>query len=136
VLRLHYFNDDDQPSVQASAGLTRHFQPKPSFHALRQLQNVLGNYRFGRVVTNEPGRLRVQEYWDDALNIIWVAWSPTGNGNAFTATLDQIPGRVREVRLMPLDANPPPPVVVTQTGGRQLKLDVDESPLYLLFDHD
>jgi len=54
----------------------------------------------------------------------------------FTATLDQIPGRGREVRRMPLDANPPPPVVVTQTGGRHLKLDVDESPLYLLFDHD
>lgn len=58
---LYFFNDADQPGLHASAGVTRHFQPKPSSHALAHLQRVLGDYRFNTIVTNEPGRLRVQE---------------------------------------------------------------------------
>ena len=51
---VYFFNDEDQPSLHASSGITRHFQPKPSFHALAHLQRVLGDYRFQRIVTNQP----------------------------------------------------------------------------------
>jgi hypothetical protein len=130
---IFYFNDEDQPSVHASAGITRHFQPKPSFHALTHLQRVLGEYRFQSIVTNDPGRLRVQEFRNDSKQVIWVVWSPTGNGNSFTATLDHLPGRLVDVQHMPLTANPSSPAAEPQMSDRQLKVQVDESPLYLVF---
>jgi len=134
---IFFFNDDDQPSVHASAGLTRHFRPKPSFHALAHLQGVLGEYRFERVVTHQPGHLRVQEYRQDQnpAQFIWAVWSPTGEGKHFAATLDRAPGKLIAEQLMPLTATAPrgPPL------ARQLKDDrveavVSESPLYLFFE--
>jgi hypothetical protein len=73
---IFFFNDEDQPRLHASAGITRRFEPKPSFYALTHLQRVLGEYRFQSVVTNEPGRLRVQEYRNDSKQIVWAVWSP------------------------------------------------------------
>ena len=62
---IYFFNDDDKASLHASSGLTRHFKPKPAFHAVRHLRETLGDFRFHRTVTDEPGKLRVQEYRDD-----------------------------------------------------------------------
>jgi len=131
---VFYFNDEDQPSLHASAGLTRHFQPKPSFYALSHLQRVLGAYHFERMVTDEAGRLRVQEYRNDSNKIIWAVWSPTGKEKVFTVTLDHIPGRLVETQHMPLIANPSPPALEPQVSAGQLKVQVDESPLYLVFE--
>jgi hypothetical protein len=132
---VYYFNDEDQPSVHASAGLTRHYQPKPAFYALIHLQRVLGDYRFERIVTNEPDHLRVQEYRNDAKKIVWAVWSPTGTGNTLTATLDHIPGRLVDTQHMPLTANPPPPVAEPKTSAGELKVQADESPLFLVFEN-
>ena len=52
---VYWFNDNDQPQVHGSSGLTRHYQPKPSFHAVAHLYRTLGDYRFGRVITAKPG---------------------------------------------------------------------------------
>ena len=89
---IYFFNDEDQPRLHASAGITRHFQPKPSYYALTHLQRVLGEYRFQSVVTNEPGRLRVQEYRNDSKQIIWAVWSPTGDGRVSTPRSTASPG--------------------------------------------
>ncbi len=77
---IFWFNDEDVASVHASSGLTRHYQPKPSFHAIAHLFASLGEYRFARVVTNKPGELRVSEFRHGANRdrAIWTAWSPTG----------------------------------------------------------
>ena len=53
---IYFFNDDDSPSVHGSAGLTRKFVPKPSFWAIKQLDELLGNCRFDRVVKKVPAR--------------------------------------------------------------------------------
>ncbi|MGC3991231.1 MAG: hypothetical protein QM796_16440 [Chthoniobacteraceae bacterium] len=58
---LYFFNDNDEPHLHGSSGITRNFTPKPSFYALSHLQGRLGDCRFSRVVVNEPARLRVQE---------------------------------------------------------------------------
>ncbi len=63
---IYFFNDEDKASLHASSGLTRHFKPKPSFHAVRHLQQTLGDFRFSRIVNNDPGMLRVQEYRSNA----------------------------------------------------------------------
>lgn len=132
---IYFFNDEDQPSVHSSSGITRHFQPKPSYYALAHLQRVLGEYRFQNVVTNEPGRLRVQQYRNASNKIIWAVWSPTSNGNNFTATLDDVPGRLVDAQHMALTANSSDRPVVAQTGRRQVKVEVDESPSYLFFEN-
>jgi len=132
---IYFFNDEDQPRLHASAGITRHFQPKPSFYALTHLQRVLGEYRFQTVVTNEPGRLRVQEYRNDSKQVIWAVWSPTGDGRDFTITLDNVPGKLLAAQHMPLTANPSAPLTTTQVAPRQVRLQVDESPLYLVFEN-
>jgi len=130
---IYFFNDDDQPSLHASAGITRHFQPKPSFHALAHLQRVLGEYRFQSIVTNEPGRLRVQAYRNDSQQIIWVVWSPTGDGKSFTAKLDNIPSRVVDAQRAPLTEKPSASPTVTQEETGNIQVQVNGSPLYLIF---
>ena len=132
---IFYFNDEDQPGLHASAGITRHFQPKPSYYALTHLQRVLGGYHFQTIVTNEAGHLRVQEYRNDSKKIIWVVWSPTGDGRSFTTTLGNIPGPLVAAQHMPLTINPAAPPVATPVGDRQVKIQVDESPLYLVFEN-
>ncbi len=57
---IYFFNDEDEPKLHASSGITRHFKPKPSYYALGHLQRVLGDYRFERILTNQPARIRVQ----------------------------------------------------------------------------
>ena len=132
---IYFFNDDDKASVHASAGITRHFQPKPSFNALAHLQRVLGEYRFQRIVTNEPAHLRVQEYGNDSNRTVWVLWSPTGEGKQFTTTLSGAPGKLRDARRMPLvaSATNDPPKAKLVPGGR-IEVSVTESPLYLFFE--
>lgn len=131
---VYFFNDDDKPSLHASAGITRHFQPKPSCHALAHLQHVLGEYRFQSVVTNEAARLRVQEYRNDSKKIVWAVWSPTGDGRNFTTTLENVPGRLVDAQRMPLTANPSARPAITQDNPGRVKVQVDESPLYLIFE--
>ena len=131
---IYFFNDEDQPSLHASSGLTRHFQPKPAYHALSHLRRVLGEYRFQNMVTNEAGRLRVQEYRNDAKEIVWAVWSPTGDGRVFATTLDHLPGRLVDAQHMPLTADPSALTAAPQLGTREIKVQVDESPLYLFFE--
>jgi hypothetical protein len=132
---IYFFNDEDQPSLHASAGITRHFQPKASYYALTHLQRVLGEYRFRNVVTNEPGRLRVQEYRNDSNKIIWAVWSPTGDRRGFSATLDGVPGKLVDAQHMPLTANLSDRPSAAQLSGLKVKVEVDESPLYLVFEN-
>jgi len=73
--------------------------------SLTHLQRVLGDYRFHGVMTNEPGRLRVQEYRNASKQIVWAVWSPTGDGSCFTTTLDNVPGRLVDAQHTPLTAS-------------------------------
>ncbi|MEI7809917.1 MAG: hypothetical protein WCJ07_15675, partial [Verrucomicrobiota bacterium] len=131
---VYFFNDEDKPSVHASAGVTRYFQPKPSFYALSHLQQMLGEYRFHSLVTNEPGRLRIHEYRNDARKIIWAVWSPTGDGKNIAVTLENVPGQLVGAQRMPLIADTSDRPAITQAGRRLAGVSVDENPLYLTFD--
>jgi len=131
---IYFFNDDDQPSVHASAGLTRHFQPKPAYYAVGHLHRVLGDYRFERIVTNEPGRVRVQEYANDANRIVWAVWSPTGSAQTTSMTLDKVPGKLVAAQAMPLSQADAKRPEATQGTDGSVKLQVTESPAYLVFE--
>ena len=134
---IYFFNDQDKPSLHASAGITRNFQPKPSFHALAHLQRLLGNSRFDTIVTNAPGRIRVQQYREDANKIIWVVWSPTGEGKNFTAVLPNSPGKLVDSQRMPLTAaarDPDAKPVARQKSDGTIEVAVEESPIYLVLE--
>jgi len=131
---VYFFNDEDQPSLHASAGLTRHFKPKPSFHALAHLQQVLGDCRFEKIITNQPGNLRVQEYRNDAGKIVWAVWSQTGEGKKFTATLENMPGKIISMQQMPMSSESPASPAIPEAADGKLAIEVKESPVYLLFD--
>jgi hypothetical protein len=131
---VYFFNDDDQPSLHASAGITRHFQPKPSYHALTHLQRMLGEYRFQNIVTNEPNRLRVQEYGNDSKMRVWIVWSPTGDGSRRTVPLDKTPGKLVDAQSMALTSAPPNRPRVAQNANGNITLQATESPAYLVFE--
>ena len=132
---IYFFDDKDKPGLHASSGLTRNFQPKPSFHAVAHLQRGLGEYRFERMVTNQPATLRVQEYRHgrDPKKLAWAVWSPTGEGKSANRVLAGAPGKLLKAERMPLGTAPAPAPGVKERDG-QLMAEVDESPLYLFFE--
>jgi hypothetical protein len=132
---LFFFNDEDEPRMHGSSGLTRFFQPKPAFHAVAHLQRILGDFRFQRIVTADEGRLRVQEYVHatDPRRRIWIAWSPTGDGRGETVTLTGVPGQLIDAQRMPLSdgssMEAAPLAHQDETGA--ISARVTGSPLYL-----
>ena len=135
---IYFFNDNDKPSLHASAGVTRNFQPKPSFHALAHMQRVLGDYRFQSVITNAPGAVRIHEYQhgSDNRRLVWVAWSQFGTGKRAAIQFQQLPGKVTDVQRMPLTANEstaaPSAMAFLASGEHQIQ--VAESPLYIFLE--
>jgi serine/threonine-protein kinase ATR len=130
---LYWFNDNDQPSVHASSGITRGYVPKPSFHAMADLYRTLGDYRFARVVTQKPGSLYVYEYQKgtNPNQHIWAVWSPTGSGRKTTATLTGLPGKIEKAERMPLTPETAAPLTYQSVGKAGVRLEITESPAYL-----
>lgn len=133
---LYFFNDDDKASLHASSGLTRHFQPKPSFHAVSHLFRTLGDFRFSRIVTDEPGNVRVQEYTHESspAKRVWVLWSPTGEGRKANYEIKTPPGRILSAQTMPLNSEAPVDMVSSIIKqGNSLVVPISESPLYIVW---
>lgn len=132
---IYFFNDEDKASLHASSGLTRNFQPKPSFHAVSHLQDTLGEYRFTRIVRNEVGKVRVQEYQHASSNKkIWVVWSPTGDGKPVLVTLDKLPGKLVEATKMPLYEKNKEIALPREKSPGVIEMQVSGSPVYLGFE--
>jgi hypothetical protein len=129
---LYFFNDSDEPSFHASSGITRNFQPKPSFHALAHFYKALGEYRFASILTKKPGELYAYQYvhGSDPKKKILVVWSPTGSERS--ATVELPIGKVKLVRAerMPLAPGEAPAVEVPVKAG-VASAPIDESPLFL-----
>jgi hypothetical protein len=129
---LYFFNDSDEPSFHAASGITRNFQPKPSFHAMAHLYRSLNDYRFSRFITKKAGELYVYEYVlaGQPKKKVLVAWSPTGSER--TATVEVPLGQAKLVRAerMPLVPGDVPAVEVPVKGGTAT-VALEESPLFL-----
>lgn len=133
---IYFFNDEDKASLHASAGLTRNFQPKPSFHAVAHLQGTLGDYRFTRIVKNDPKSVRVQEYQSgsDPKKVIWAVWTPTGEGNPVDATLTDTPGKLVSATRMVVTGKAGEIALPAQAATGAVKLSADGRPTYLIFE--
>jgi hypothetical protein len=114
-----------------------------SFWAVKQLYEMLGNYRLHRIVKNEVGHLFVYEFeqGDDKNNKIWVAWSPTGvrtqekegyQPREIKATLNDLPGKPVQVIGMATTDGQAPEQKWEQTGDSAITLTIGESPTYIV----
>jgi len=140
---IYFYNDDDSPSVHGASGLTRHFVPKPSYWACKQLYELLGDYRFVRAVKQLPGDLFVYEFRPDAgsSRAIWAVWSPTGaRTNAkephqpreMRVTLADLPSVPTRVVAMETSDVPAPEPRWEKAAPRAITLTVGESPIYIV----
>jgi hypothetical protein len=123
-------NDEDLPQVHGSSGLTRHFQPKPAFHAAAHLQRTLADYRFDQVLINRPGEAFLYEFCHgkDPKRRVWVAWSPTGSNRTSALDLPDPGGIIAHAEPMPLREGHALSLPV-EPGVRHVP--ISESPLYL-----
>ncbi|MBN2712633.1 MAG: hypothetical protein JXR97_09430 [Planctomycetes bacterium] len=130
---IYFFNDNDAPSLHAAAGLTRDFQPKPSFYAVSQLYATLGDYRFGRVVEKKSGQYLVYEYHHekDQKKLIWVAWSPTGDNKETEAKLDIKGMKLLKAAKMTTQKADKPEAADVKIKGSSATLTITESPVYI-----
>ncbi|MCX7046499.1 MAG: hypothetical protein NTX50_13570 [Candidatus Sumerlaeota bacterium] len=141
---IFYYDDNDSPSVHGCAGLTRKFKPKPSFWAVKQLYETLGDYRFKRIVKKNKGELFLYEFerGDGSGQKIWVAWSPTG---ARTNEKDTYKPREAKMTINDLPALPTrligmatadgeaPKVAWEKASPSAIILTIGESPVYIIF---
>lgn len=128
---VFFFNDDDAPSLHAASGITRKYAPKPSFHALAQLQRVLGDYRFHAKVQEVDGKVYAYEYQAPGRESVIVAWSPTGSGRTAEARLNLGKRRVVRTERMAVREGAPDVALVGKLPGRSGRFAASESPTYL-----
>jgi hypothetical protein len=125
---VYFFNDSDQPQVHGASGLTRNFEPKPSFYAVAHLHKTLADYRFKRNLN--AGDAIVAEFKHDQRpqQRIWAIWLPTGDGRTATIQLPEFEGSIARAERMPMkqDEN-----VIVKVQGKMIT--VSESPVYLFF---
>lgn len=131
---IYFFNDDDQPQLHGSSGLTRKFEPKPSFYAVAHLYRTLGDYRFSRVVQHEVSKACVYEFvhGTEPEKVIWAAWSPTGNQQKTTIKLEIRDLKPLHAESMPVSSDAVIKQAITPVNG-QLSIEASESPTYLFF---
>jgi hypothetical protein len=140
---LFFYDDNDEASFHGASGLTRKFQPKMSFWAVKQLYETLGSYKFHRIIKNDAGSLFVYEFeqGSDKNKKIWVAWSPTGartqekegyQPREVKVTLNGLPGKPVRITGMATTNGQAPEPKWEQTGDAAITLTVGESPIYIV----
>lgn len=130
---VYYFNDDDAAQVHGSAGLTRKFVPKASFHAAAHLQKTLSDYRFYKALIVRPGEAMLYEFnhGSDSAKRVWVAWSPTGSSRKTKLLLPALGGTIVRAERMPLSKEEDV-VVVVEPAAKEI--EIGESPVYLMLE--
>jgi len=133
---IYFFNDDDKASVHAASGLTRKFQPKPSFWAVKHLYETLGEYRLSKAVLKQKDNLYVYEFkHENSKNLrCWAVWSPTGSDRKQVITLRNLPGKLLRAESMALSKDGAAKINVQSLDANAIRLTVTESPSYLMFD--
>jgi len=129
---LYFFNDEDEAKLHGASGITRHWVPKPAYYAMEQLYEILGDYRFSRIVKQDKDDLYIFEYTnpDRPKEPIWVVWSPTGTQRQIVKQV-QLPGPMDHIEFMHLAAPTIDSSSIHMTRDYLAWLPVSESPLYI-----
>ena len=128
---LFFFNDDDTPHLHGSSGLTRNFQPKPSYHAASWLQRSLGDWRFARVVREDFADGYIYEFvhGTDRKQRLLALWRPADGEGELTIPLGG--STFQRAERMPLQAGPPEQLKPTVLEESTLKIRAGESPVVI-----
>ncbi len=134
---LYFFNDEDAPQLHASSGITRNYEPKPSFYALAHLYRTLGDFRFARVIDQPDQNVSIYEFEheSDASKIVWVAWSPTGGNEASVANVSAKNIMLEFAERMPLDDKSPVQVELN-IQAEMIRIPVDATPTYCILNRE
>jgi hypothetical protein len=134
---IFFFNDNDEPQLHGSSGLTRNFVPKPAYYAVAHLYHTLGDYRFVRAITQDPDQSYVYEYQSgtNKRERIWAVWSPTGSNRQAEIVLPAPGGTIYKAERMPLKAGAAEPVHWTTGQDGKIRVTASESPIYLWLRH-
>lgn len=113
-----WFNDEDQPSMHASSGLTRNYKPKPSFYGVSHLLGELEDWRFRSDLVRKEGQVYAMTLTCPTEPGFrkWVAWVPTREGKAAKVKLPLgvkagrfltcIPLSYNQIRVKPVKQKP------------------------------
>ncbi len=128
---LYFFNDDDTPQLHGSSGITRNYEPKPSFYAIAHLYRTLGDFRFARVVDqlNQNASVYEFEHESDPTKVVWVAWLTTGGDEVSIVNLPAKEIEFESVERMPLDDTAPTRIDVKIVND-SLRISVGATPIY------
>lgn len=131
---VFWFNDDDEPRMHGSSGLTRAYKPKPAYHAMAYLQRALGSFRYTKDVAREAGRLYAVEFADsrDPRARCWAVWVPSRSGEPIAARLSMPPGRIDRAEELPLKEGEPPRVSWRASEGT-LELRASGTPVFVFW---
>ena len=130
---MYFFDDSDQPHVHGSSGLTRDFQPKPSFYAVSHLYRTLGEYRFKGAVVEKAGELFVYEFvhGEEPGQRILAVWSPTGSGQKGTTKIPLNGATLLSAERTPMTEDESP-IVDIRAQDDNVLIHYDESPIFLM----
>lgn len=129
---IFFFNDEDKPQVHGSSGLTRNYQPKPSYYAVSHLYKTLGEYRFSRILAKLP-YIYLFEYVknDDTGEKIIVAWSPTDTNISRQQIINVGEFEIIKIEKMTVSDAPAENQTWQSVANNKIQLICDESPLYI-----
>jgi serine/threonine-protein kinase ATR len=128
---LYFFNDKDEPQLHAASGITRNYQPKPSFYAVAHLYRSLGDHRFAKAVAREVGDLYCFEYESAARagERVYVAWLASGQGKVARRVVP-VAGKVYRAERMAMSDRGGEAAEWTAAAGG-VEIEVGASPVYL-----
>lgn len=126
---IYFFDDQDEPQMHGASGIFRKGQPKPSWHALRQMQRLLGDAHLERL-DREPSLYTAR--WRKPDGACWLMlWTPDADRNnaATPHTITQRP--LGEVIPMTLDATEPATLRAEPAGTGLWSLSIGPRPVFV-----
>ena len=123
---VYFFNDDDKPSFHACSGITRNYQPKPSYHAIAWMLKHLADYRFSRAIHKSEKDGYLFEFTPEKPDLpkILAAWHATLEH----VTLDLQGATVLNSERMPLSAGE---AMKAEHKGSGATITIDTMPTLL-----
>jgi len=127
---MYWFNDKDEPSVHAAAGLTRNYEPKCAYWAVAHLYKTFADYRFTRKLVERAGDVFAYEFTheSDGTRII-AAWVPDQADCMKEITLPVSIGSVLKIERMPLTERAQ--AADYRVQGNQIRIRGGGVPVYI-----
>jgi len=103
---IFFFNDEDKPAFHACSGITRNYEPKPSYHAIAWMLKHLADYRFVRAIVKSEQDGYLFEFAPEKLDSpkILAAWHATREGVSLPLKLSG--AVITRSEQMPLSSGP------------------------------